>query len=180
MKSCIKGGILGGIVLFLWGVVSWMVLPWHMNTMNNFNDEGSVAAVIVANAPKSGVYVSPTKPSAAQGQAQAQPPALIFATVTLEGGPASMVMPMILSLLTQIVAALLVGWMLCKTNGLSYARRVGFVVVFAVAAAVVTHVPYWNWFGFGTDFTLVGVADLIIGWFLAGLVMAKCYGNGKR
>lgn len=28
-KSLILGGILGGLVLFIWGFISYMVLPWH-------------------------------------------------------------------------------------------------------------------------------------------------------
>ena len=62
--------------------------------------------------------------------------------------------------------------LLCKTTGLSYFGRVGFVVVFALAAGFVTHVPYWNWFYFNSQFTLVQITDLLVGWFLAGLAMA--------
>jgi hypothetical protein len=27
--SLIKGGIMGGLAMFLWGMVSWTLLPWH-------------------------------------------------------------------------------------------------------------------------------------------------------
>jgi hypothetical protein len=33
-------------------------------------------------------------------------------------------------------------------------------------------VSYWNWYGFPTDFTIGAVLDEVIGWFLAGLVLA--------
>ena len=59
MKAVIKGTIVGGIIAFIWGAVSWMVLPWHMNTMEHFKSDSSVQATILRNAPKSGVYVIP-------------------------------------------------------------------------------------------------------------------------
>jgi hypothetical protein len=33
-------------------------------------------------------------------------------------------------------------------------------------------VPYWNWYGFPTDFTLAQIVENTVGWFLAGLVLA--------
>jgi hypothetical protein len=66
-----------------------------------------------------------------------------------------------------------VTWLLLQTANLSYRRRVGFVVVVALAAGVVAHVPFWIWWKFSTSFTLVEFADLIIGWGLAGLLIAK-------
>jgi hypothetical protein len=33
--------------------------------------------------------------------------------------------------------------------------------------------PYWNWWYFGTAYTLVAFADLVIGWLAAGLVLAR-------
>ncbi len=31
VKSLMLGGILGGAVLFAWGAISWMVLPWPLD-----------------------------------------------------------------------------------------------------------------------------------------------------
>jgi hypothetical protein len=77
------------------------------------------------------------------------------------------------------IVAIFVAWMLLKTKGLSYAGRVSFVVIFALAASIVTDIPYWNWFGFDLQYTLVTVADLLIGWFFAGLVLAKLCKNER-
>src|SRR3989442_1654297 len=59
LKSLLLGGILGGLVLFAWGVVSWMLLPWHLATLEKFKDEAKVAQALTANATKSGVYLLP-------------------------------------------------------------------------------------------------------------------------
>src|SRR2546427_1340435 len=59
LKSISLGGLIGGLVLFAWGVVSWMLLPWHLATLEKFKDEAKVAQALTANATKSGVYLLP-------------------------------------------------------------------------------------------------------------------------
>lgn len=178
----VKAGVLGGIVLFIWGMVSWMLLPWHMETLHSFKDAKAVTQVIESNVSQSGIYFAPTmeehaaKKEVAKKEAVKKEP-MIFTSVRLEGMGPSMAVPMLISLFTQIVAAFFVAWMLSKTIGLSYMKRVTFVVVFALAASLVTEVPAWTWFGFDPKYVLVLIADLLIGWFFAGLVLAKCCGR---
>lgn len=171
MGACIKGGVVAGIVLFIWSALSWMVLPWHKTTLNSFKDEKALVEVIKANVTKSGIYFLPMKEMEVTEQKSASP--LVFASVHLEGMPASMAKPMIIGLIGQIIAAMLVGWLLLCTSGLSYLQRVGFVLIFAIAGSIIADLPNWNWFAFDTNYTLVLAADMLIGWFLAGLVLAK-------
>ena len=170
MTSYIKGGILAGIVLFLWGVISWMALPWHMSNLHAFQDEKAVTDVVMTNSEKSGIYIIPFQMQSTSNQSGMP---LIFASVYREGMSSSMMMPMAFALLGQIIAAILVGWLLTKTSGLSYFGRVCFVLVFALTAGIVTHAPNWIWFCFDATYTLIAMADLLIGWFFAGLILAK-------
>lgn len=170
----ILAGILGGVVLFIWSAISWMALPWHAKTMHTFNDEKSVVAIIQANATQSGVYMLPgmnqsgglKNPDLAKGP-------MIYAAVKLQGMNPDMTMPLVISFLTQVVAAFFVAWMLFCARNLSYLGRAGFVLLFGVAAAIASQVPLWNWFAFDEQYILVMIADIVIGWFLAGLVMAS-------
>jgi uncharacterized membrane protein len=184
-KSLILGSLLGGLVLFVWGAISWMALPWHLTTLNKFKDEAAVAQVLTANAARAGVYILPNvhkhepgiseeqkKAAEAEGLKRMQEGPFLFAAVRLTGST-SMGPQMIIQLVTQIVSALFVSWLLLKTRGLSYLGRVGFVMMIALVVAVISHVPYWNWWGFSTGYTFVAITDLIIGWLLAGLVIAK-------
>jgi hypothetical protein len=171
MSACIKGGIVAGIILFIWSALSWMVLPWHKATLNTFKNEKAVVEVMKTNATQSGIYFLPMQSmEGVEQEATAQP--LVFSSVKLEGMPGSMAKPMAFGLIGDIIAAMLVGWILLQTRGLGYIRRVGVVVTFALAASIVAHLPNWNWFAFDTNYTLVLVADTLIGWFLAGLVLA--------
>lgn len=169
MARSLKAGLLGGIVLFIWSSISWMVMSWHMTTIHSFNNDTAVTQAIQANAPTSGIYLLPSPKNYDESKQSSQP--MVFTAVHLEG-MSSMTKPMLISVAGQILSAILVAWMLFKTKGLGYIRRVGFVLVFAFAACITTDVPYWNWFGFDAQYTLVMFADALIGWFFAGLVIA--------
>lgn len=161
----ILSAILGGAILFIWTALSWMALPLHKSTINNFNNPDVVANTIQANVQQSGIYVlMSTLEQEAKGP-------LVFASV-YKGGMQTMLPNMIIEFVTLVIAAFLVSWMLSLTRGLHYFSRVGFVLLFAIAAWLVTDVPNWNWFHFSVNYTLVAIIDLLIGWFLAGLVIA--------
>jgi hypothetical protein len=185
MKSLALGGLLGGLVLFAWGAFSYMVLPWHAMTLNKFKDEGAVARALTANAGDSGMYLLPNPHRQDPGLPESQRKAaeegdmkrmmegpFMFASVSLPGtremGPA-----LLFNVIGNIVSATLVTWLLLQTVPVPYWRRVGFVVVLALATSVIAHYPSWIWWRFSESFTLVEFADLLIGWSLAGLVIAK-------
>src|SRR5580692_11805421 len=128
-KKAIRGAIIGGIIVFLWCLISWMVLPWHVMVLKKFNDEGSVAHIIKNNAPESGVYVLPNtykyNPSTPGQEMEAgmkmmQNGPTMFASVQVEGFGQKSARPFIVSLILQIIGAGIVTWMLLQTNGLSY------------------------------------------------------------
>lgn len=167
-RSIILGGILGGIILFAWGAISWMVLPLHMQTLHGFKDEGSVIQAIKANSTESGMYFLPLQHDQTQTQV---PGPMVFASVTQEG-MTTMVPSMVIGFIADVIAAMLVTWMVLQTTGLGYFCRLGFILVFALAGSVLTHFMYWNWFHFATDFTLIEILDVLVAWFLAGLVIA--------
>lgn len=183
-KALWKGTLLGGATLFVWSFLSWGVLPWHNWAMNNFTEEEKVAEVLLANAPASGIYTHPgflppkgatpeqIKAWEADFEARVKKgPWAFVAIVRGNSGPTPMTF--VNGLLYQLLGALGVTWLLLKTTGLSFWGRAGFCVVFAVAAGAVTHLPYWNWLGFSPISTVISFADLVVGWFFAGLVIAK-------
>ncbi len=64
------------------------------------------------------------------------------------------------------------GLMLAQTQGLSYWQRAVFVGGAGLLAAMACRLPDWNWHKFPIEHSLVNIADLWIGWTLAGLVLA--------
>jgi hypothetical protein len=181
-----KCGIIGGIVVFIWMLISWMLIPWHSATINKFENEEKVATVLKENAPVSGVYMLPNmchfkspvtkeemqKYRMAEKEMMRNGP-IVFAGIRKDGVDPSSAAPFIRALIIQIVAGFFVTWLLLMTKGLKYMQQVGFITLLGFLAGIMTLLPAWNWCGFSTGYVVVGMLDLIIGWFLAGLAIAK-------
>lgn len=160
--------VLCAVVLFIWGFVSWAVLPWHNTVANKFKDEGAVSQVLKLNAATAGVYYLPfAEEDHRAGEAAA------FMNVLPNGFDMNMGKLMGQALIGQMAAAFLVLLLLRSTSGLGYFRRVLFVAGFGLAVGFISHFPYWNWFGFSAEYVTVIVLDSLVAWTLAGLVMAK-------
>ena len=185
MFRVIVAGFFAAILAFAWSFISWGVLPWHDSAMSKFKNQDFVSWVIKENAPKSGVYVAPYFKSSdgnlnpeevihnveAQKEAMKKGP-FVYAQVRLKGIDPSSVSTYIYSFLTQFLGAVLIGYLLSKAADLSYGGRLFFVMIAGLTVGVLGFFPDWTWFGAGWKFTLVMVADLVITWFLAGLVLA--------
>jgi|ERR1700722_16892441 len=181
-KKLFRGAIIGGVIVFLWCLISWMALPWHSMVFKKFDDESSVAHAIRNNAQESGVYILPNtfkyNPSTSneemeQGMMMMQRGPTMFASVQVNGMGHKSVRPFVISLILEIIGAGIVTWMLLQTKGLKYKHRVGFVTLYGLAIGVLGILPAWNWWCFSLSYTMVIFLDLIIGWFLAGLAIAK-------
>ena len=56
----ILGTLLGGVILFVWGSISWTVLPWHK--VKSFTNGEAVGAMIGSGVEGRGIYVYPDNP----------------------------------------------------------------------------------------------------------------------
>lgn len=184
MKTLLAA-ILGGVIVFAWGAVSWMVLGWHTPTINVFANEDQVAQVLVDNAPASGIYVLPkpqpsrvAAPPAEAAPAQAGP--FAFVAYTREGVDPQMKMPMAYAVASSIIAALLIAWLVRAAEGLGYFQRVLFIATVGIVIAIAGRVPNWIWWHFSTEFMVIDLADVVIGWTLAALVMAALTGEERH
>jgi hypothetical protein len=185
IKSLALGALLGGLVVFAWSAVSWMLLTWHNPTMHSFTNEAAVAQVLLDNAPRGGMYWLPGLPpgyenlkgdekkAAEAAMEQRMKTMPFFYGVVHPRANFDMARQMTASILFDILAALLVTMLVMKTGGMTYGGRVMFIVTVGLAAALIGVVPNWVWWKFGTGWTVVGTADVVIAWFLAGLVIAK-------
>jgi len=181
-KLLLKSAVLGGFVVFLWGMFSWMVLPLHQRCFHKFHHETRVASEIKANAPEKGMYVLPYTFDYGEHSSQEEMKKAIhmmdngpfvFASVVPSGLGHKMGASLVRALIIQIIGAFIVSWMLLKTKSLSFRSRVSFVTLFGLGVGILGYLPSWNWLGFSVGYVLVNMLDLIISWSLAGLVIAN-------
>ncbi len=188
MFKVLIAAILGGIVFFAWNSFSWIVLPWHEQTVKHFANEKIVAETLTSNANKGGIYLLPkdhgsdsTDPASNVSNdemaKQRDPESFAFISLQPEGMQRSMAVSMKLALVNSIVVSILIVILLSSTSELSYMVRVFFVVMTGLIGALLGHVPNWIWWGFDTSYTIVMIADILIGWFLAGLIIAAYVGR---
>lgn len=168
-RSIFLSSLVGGVIAFIWGFISWVVIPWHTATMNHFQDSEAVSDVLARNAPVDGVYVY--HPMESQYPDDGVP--FVFASISREHAHQKQMIPLLRSFIIQVVAAFFISWLLVHTKSRKYWDLVTISAVIGLVAGILAYLPAWNWWGTSAGYTIVGMIDLVITWFLAGLGMAK-------
>lgn len=182
MFKTLAGIILGGILAYAWSCVSWMLLPFHMDSLNGFSNEQAVAEAIQAGASEPGIYILPgdmSKPEEEKMAALENGPYMFAAVRPGAKEGYSMTRIMVRGLLATLVSAIVLGIMLAAAAPrLNYLGRVMFVTMGGIFAAIAGIYPDNIWWEFPVNFTGWVMLDLVVGWFVAGLAMAGLI-NGK-
>ncbi len=74
--------------------------------------------------------------------------------------------------ISDVLAALVAALVVAMVAG-TYFRRVIVVLLLALFAFLSLSVSYWNWYGFPNAYLGAELTMELIGWFLAGLAIAK-------
>jgi hypothetical protein len=182
-------GLIGGIVMFLWGVLAHMALGLGNVGIHQPHDENVVLSTLHEGlGDKPGIFLLPSfdpkqrndpyQVRAYSQKAIREPYAWV---VYLPQGDDMLQMQQQIprqwagDTLGALALAFMMGWL-----GLGFRRRLGIAAAAAVFAWLGTMVPYWNWYRFPLDFTLAALAEQLIGWLIAGAVMAWWLGRGER
>lgn len=166
--------VVGGVILSLWGAFSWRVLPWHQGNVKSFTDEQVVMSALEENAPESGLYLMPyCKQDRVEGSL------LMFGFVQPQWHKRSEGLAQFINFLMHAIAVYIVAWMFVHVKPLTYWEKVGFTTIVGLFAAAVIVLPYWNFLEYPFRFVVVSVLDITIGWFLAGLAIAKIHSQKK-
>ena len=160
-------------MLFIWGAITLVFIPWHNLVLLGVKNEPAVLEVLRAQAAETGVYSVPIDHTS---YTATSPFAVIMYRPDGMGMGQGAVMAV--SFATYWLASLIAALLMPKT--LSYMRRVLFFVGLGVFTSLVAHVNNWTWTGYSPGYTLVAIFDLIVGWFLAGLVLALLLPRGSQ
>lgn len=182
MKRILLAGIAGGLVVFVWGFLSWTVFRFSDDYTLQFADEDAVATALAeqAEGPEPGFYVipgmfGPDGEMLSEEDWHARAADMPYATVILhpEGMKANPAVMLPRGLLIQVLAALLVACMVAATGpAASFACRAKIGVKMGLFAGLVGPLVNWNFMFAPTGWTMILVFDVVVGWTLAGLVIA--------
>ena len=182
-------GLIGGIVMFLWGVAAHMALGLgEVGLRLPANENVALSGLQEGLGGKAGIYMLPAldpkqmgDPSVVQAysiKAVRSPYAWVVyqpqGTDMMQMGP---------QIGRQWASDTLSALALAFVMGLAvvgFRRRLAIAATAAIFAWLSTMLPYWNWYRFPLDFTLAALIEQIIGWLLAGAAMAWWLGRSER
>lgn len=177
MKKIIIAGIVGGLILFVWGFLVNAVIPLHSPSLRSIPNEDAVIGVLQSTLITPGVYIFPgmvtdKQPSSIEAYTQKYqrgPLGMIIYRPT--GADPFMASQMIVGLLIAIISGILAAWFLSRSTAMmsKYFTRVIFCGMLGVFVTFFIHINSWNWYFYPLDYTTANIADTILGWLLAGL-----------
>lgn len=166
-KGLWRTTFIGGFIAWLWMFISWSVLPWHCNLEQSFVDEKAAVEAISTQAKTNGVY---NYPSLCNKNAK-QDGTKIFLTIA-RNGEKGMMIPIIISLIIYFIGGLIVALIIMQMASNTYGWKLFSVGMIGLAIGCMSMLPAWNWSGFPFNYALLMIADNVIAWVLAGLVIA--------
>lgn len=180
MKRIVIAGVIGGLIVFVWGFVSHVVLPLGEIGFESLPNDEPVISALKGSVPESGLYFFPGFPDhrdatkeeeeAFMARVRQGPSGIVV--YTAEGKEPMAPSQLLTEFLTSAVAALVAAWVLASVVG-GYGKRALLVALLGLFGFASIMLSYWNWYGFPTDYTLANGFGEVVGWLLAGLAMAK-------
>lgn len=163
-------GVAAGLAMFVWSAIANTATPLGTLGISKSAQEGEVLTDLGRALGRQGaLYVLPSV--AMSGKAPAGPSAFL-----VYHGPAydfSLTPPKLAGeLLVEVIAAVIAAWLLGLTRLSSFAGRAGFVTVLGLLAAGMTNASNALWFGFPLAYVLGYAAMQMIGFVIAGVVIA--------
>ena len=164
LRYLVIAALVGGLVTFTWGAVSHLtgVIP-TVNPMPFPDSAGadSVVQTVRTHVPSNGVYADDRG---------------LFAVVAFERDLAprfdSIAMPLVIQFLVEVATALVLAWVLLRLPVWPVLGTGSLFAAVGLAAGIVMLFSEANWYGFDLSYQLAQLADLVIAWFLLGMVLA--------
>ena len=182
-------GLIGGIVMFIWGVAAHMALGLgNVGIQQPVNENAALIGLQQGLGERAGVYLLPSLDLKQAGDPAAVRAYSIkavrspYAWVVYQprGSDMTQMGPQIgRQWASDTLGALALAFIM-GLAALSFRRRLAVEAAAAIFAWLGTLLPYWNWYRFPLDFTLAALAEQLIGWLLAGAAMAWWLGRSER
>jgi hypothetical protein len=179
-------GIIGGILMFLWGGVSHTMLGVGEMGFKPVPNEAAVISNLKSNLSEPGMYflpgmdmsrtITPEEQAAWMAKYKEGPTAVIVYNPTgiTPFSPQQIIIELLSNILSAMIVALMFSWLVP-----SFTKRVLFATLFGLGAWLSIDVSYWDWYRFPSAFVTGELIEQVVGWFIVGLVMALIV-RGKR
>lgn len=180
MKQKIISLIAGTLILFVWNALSWMVLPFHSNTLNLIPAIAINTELLKEHLTKDGVYHYPGFPK------DNTPQALKEMENRIETGPRITLMVFksgktelfsTVSFLGSIAINFITVLLLYSLIHLSRVQTTKTILLMMLFVALLigfaSDLAQMNWYLFPLDYTVLNMADHLIPFLLVGILFSK-------
>lgn len=177
MKRIAIAAIAGGVIVFVWSAIAHMLLPIGEMGISTLPNEAPFIAALQGT--QDGLYFfpgmdmsrkpTPEEQKAWEAKVAAGPTGIL---VYHPKGEAMSPRQLSSELLTNVLAAAIAAW-IASLLAAAYGRRVLAIALLGLFGWVSLILSYWIWYGFPSAFVLGEGITEVVGWFLAGLAIAK-------
>jgi hypothetical protein len=176
--------IVGGIAMFIWSFIAHDLLPLGEIGVREFENEDATLDALKTNLGDTpGFYLFPGHHAGPNPTKEEKSEAIKRAMEKAATGPTGVLIYhpnrqfafgklLGIEFATELFEAILVVLLLAQTRIKSFGGRIGFVLIAGMLAAITTNIPYWNWYGFPSNYTAAYMLIEIIGFFCTGVVAA--------
>ena len=185
MKRILLAGVLGGIAMFVWSSIAHVALSLGNTGIKEIpNEQAVLSGMQTQLGGTSGLYMFPGMGLGPNPTRQEQNAAMQQYQQKLNASPSGLLIyhppgakalapsQLVTEFLTELAEVLLLAWLLAQTSLATFASRMGFVTMAAIMAAITTNIPYWNWYGFPSNYTIAYMSIEFVDYLVAGLVAA--------
>jgi hypothetical protein len=170
--------VMGATTIFVWGGLSHMVLLEGIGFSRMPSEEGIVTSL--GKLPGDGLYFfpsidlrgNPTEGDRAAWEARFRKGPTGMIVYHSAGDAPVSAKKLSMQFLNGLLAAGIVSYLLSVTVA-TYWKRVGLAALLGFFGWFAVSSIYWNWYGFPNAFFFAQGVDMVVGWALAGAVMAK-------
>ena len=183
-RKILLTALVGSVLVFVVGSIIHMALGLGEVGIKMLPHEDVLLLAMRASIHDSGLYffpgtasgmapnkVSPAEQSDYLAKYQRGPTGILI----YQTGGTALNFPKLLAgqYLFGLAGCLIVAWILVTTAGsTTFATRVAIVALVGLFAGIIYDLPYWNWYGFPTNYIAAHIATGTITWAIAGLGMA--------
>jgi hypothetical protein len=172
MRKILIGALVGGVILFIWQSISWMVLDLHAKANQYTPQQTEIMDLLNKQLTADGEYFLPNHPpDATMDEAMA-------AMDAMEGKPwakisyhksmdANMTMNMIRGLIVNIIAVALLCWILVRINVPAFSTVL--LASLFTGLIVFLNAPYTQYIWYESFDIWAHFADAVMEWGLVGL-----------
>jgi hypothetical protein len=178
IKRIITAILLGCTVMFIWGGFSHTVI-FVGTGFKRMPNEDKVIAVLKENIGEQGLYFFPGKDFKNSSKEQDAVFENKFKTGAVGqllyrpiGGDVFSGGKLITQFMSNLFAVFIIVIVVSMLTG-SYWKKVFIISLLGLLSCLSVSTIYWNWYEYPTSFFIAQILDVVIGFFLAGMIVAR-------